>query len=79
MQTLIPSTSDVRKRLQALRLHDLELVARASGVPFSTLIKIRTGQTGNPGIETVRKFIEHLPICPGQPELADHKPATQGA
>lgn len=47
-------------------------LASTSHVPFTTLWKIRDGTTSNPGIETVRLFIEHLP------ELAEPK-AEQGA
>lgn len=34
----------------------MQELAKESGVPFTTLWKIRDGTTGNPGIETVRKF-----------------------
>lgn len=39
------------------QLHEL---ANASLVPFTTLIKVRSGETVNPGIETVRKFLPLL-------------------
>lgn len=41
-----------------------------SGVPFTTAWKVRSGETRNPGIETCRQLVEHLP-APGsaaQPE-----------
>lgn len=37
-------------------------LAEASGVPFTTLWKVRTGETRNPGVETVRLFWPRLPI-----------------
>lgn len=36
----------------------LHALADKSGVPFNTLVKIRSGYTPNPGIETVRKFYD---------------------
>lgn len=57
MQSAIPSTDEIRRRLQVVKITELDDLARRSGVPFGTLMKIRTGQTANPGIETVRKFI----------------------
>lgn len=61
MKSHIPPLQDIRLQLQALRFADLEVLAQRSGVGFGTLMKIRAGQTPNPGIETVRKFIHHLP------------------
>lgn len=40
---------------QISRLGDL------SGVPPTTIYKIKRGETENPGIETVRKFMARLP------------------
>lgn len=37
----------------------LEELAKRSGVPFTTLYKIKREETTNPGIETVRKFMAH--------------------
>jgi len=50
----------------ALSLTELDRLAGLSGVPLSTLTKIRYGQTVNPGIETVRLFMPHLPALAGQ-------------
>jgi predicted transcriptional regulator len=61
MTTEIPSAEAVRDRLKMLKGADLESIAGRSGVPCSTLWKIRTGVTPNPGIETVRKFFHLLP------------------
>ena len=62
MSTAFPSAEDVRARLQGLKDGDIYRVAEASGVPSSTLWKIRCGATPNPGIETVRKFFHLLPV-----------------
>jgi len=40
---------------------EVKRLALTTSVPFTTLWKIRDGTTTNPGIETVRLFIGHLP------------------
>lgn len=64
MNTELPSAERVRERLKSLRLAEVDALALASGVPSSTLVKIRNGITPNPGIETVRKFFHLLPVAP---------------
>ncbi|BBL25376.1 hypothetical protein [Comamonas terrigena] len=54
MPTEIPSTEQVRALLLKFRQVQLKSIEGQSGVPFSTLVKIRQGTTKNPGIETVR-------------------------
>lgn len=61
MRTLLPSADQVRTGLQSLSLAELSGLSVRSGVPFSTLVKIRNGHTPNPGLETVRKFYPHIP------------------
>lgn len=39
---------------------DVQTLSKATGVPFTTLWKIRDGTTQNPGIETVRQFWPEL-------------------
>ena len=56
MEGTIPSTSKVRSQLEKLGHAKLQRLAVISGVPFTTLWKIRSGETTNPGLETVRKF-----------------------
>lgn len=63
MSTTIPSIGEIRARLAAIPLSELDRIADLSGVPLPTLTKIRYGQTANPGIETVRLFIPHLPAA----------------
>jgi len=62
MNTDLPSAERLRERLKVLRLAEVDALSTASGVPSSTLMKIRNGVTPNPGIETVRKFFHLLPI-----------------
>jgi transcriptional regulator with XRE-family HTH domain len=62
MNANLPSAAELRAALQRMRISDMERVAQAAGVPFATLMKIRTGTTSNPGLETVRKFIGHIDV-----------------
>jgi len=73
MNATIPSGEQVRARLAGLSNSQLGEISAASGVPFTTLWKIRAGQTLNPGIDTVRKFAPFIPA-----ECANH-PAAQAA
>lgn len=61
MDTPLPSIDGIRTRLARLSYAEVKKLAVTSKVPFTTLWKIRDGTTGNPGIETVRLFIAHLP------------------
>lgn len=62
MHTNIPSSQELRELLAPLRTADLRRISQASGVPFGTLWKVRSGETENPGIETVRLFLAHLNV-----------------
>lgn len=70
MHTKTLSAAQVREALSTLGKHELEQIAVESGVPFHTLRKIQSGETQNPGIDTVAKFIA-LAIAKGDD-------ATQG-
>lgn len=61
MASHIPSHETVRARLAVLGHAQIQQLAKDSGVPFTTLWKIKAGTTENPGIETVRKFWPLLP------------------
>ena len=56
MKLPIPSVAEVRAQLEGVDTAQLKRLAVRADVPFTTLWKIRSGETGNPGIETVRKF-----------------------
>ncbi len=77
MNTEIPSVDLVRTQLQNLPDNGLKTIASQSGVPFTTLWKIRAGETANPGIETVRKFYPFLPCPVAANPLATPESATQ--
>jgi predicted transcriptional regulator len=56
MSPTIPTVAEVRRALEKLSHAKVKHLAETTQVPFSTLWKIRTGETTNPGIETVSKF-----------------------
>ena len=56
MNIYFPPIAEVRTFLEALGHAQVQELSANSGVPFTTLWKIRDGTTTNPGIETVRKF-----------------------
>lgn len=60
MSTNIPSALHVRAWLLPLEKQQLQRLSGLSGVPFGTLWKIRSGDTEDPRIETVRKISVHL-------------------
>ena len=60
MRTHIPSAADVRGWLEPLDNSQLQRLATLSGVPFTTLWKVRSGETGNPRLETVRQLEPHV-------------------
>ena len=60
MKSTIPEISAIKDDLQGFGHADMQELSRKSGVPFTTLWKIRDGTTANPGIETVRSFYPHM-------------------
>ncbi len=60
MKERLPSTKQVRAMLRPLTLLQVQEVGRSSGVPWTTIYKIKRGETTNPGMDTVRKFLPHL-------------------
>ena len=59
----IPDAADVRAALAPLSLKQLDKLAALSGVPATTIYKIKLGLTKNPGVVTLRKFIPHIPAA----------------
>ena len=60
MELLLPSAEQVRAQLAPLTLKQLDRLAELSGVPATTIYKIKRGETENPGIETLRRFLPHI-------------------
>lgn len=54
MASEIPSAALVRERLQALSYAELKAICAKRQAPFTTVWKLRSGETSNPGLETVR-------------------------
>lgn len=50
----IPSADEVRALLRPYTVGRLMTLGEKCGVPWTTLIKIRNGQTADPRLETVR-------------------------
>lgn len=70
MNTQIPSIEEVRATLAPISMKQLEALSQASGVPWTTIYKIKLGVTPNPGIETVRRFMPHLQAIADQAKAA---------
>lgn len=66
----IPSIESIKTALAQVDLPTLTRISGESGVPVSTLQKIRLGITTNPGIETVRKFYPLLAAASQKQEPA---------
>ena len=60
MNITIPTSLQVREALATLTLAQIERLAALSGVPWTTIYKIKRGETDNPGIETVGRFLPHV-------------------
>lgn len=59
--TPFPSADQIKARLNGLSAAKLQQLSTDSKVPYTTLNKMRRGETHNPRIETVRAFWPHLP------------------
>lgn len=73
MSTSIPAAAVIREALQKLDRQEMAALASCSEIPFPTLWKIRSGETPNPGIETVRKFYDSIDLV-----KAGKQPAAAG-
>lgn len=68
METSLSSAEDVRGALSPLTLRQIERLSVLSGIPATTIYKIKRGETKNPGIETVRQFMPHISDALNDPE-----------
>jgi hypothetical protein len=57
----LPYSEHIRRALSLLDHDQLLALAIDSGTPHGTMIKIASGETGNPRIDTVSKFWPLLP------------------
>lgn len=60
MSKTIPITEDVRQDLRSLSRQDIIVLSEISGVPFSTIMNIRSCSTEFAYIDTVSKFYDYL-------------------
>ena len=60
LKTEIPSAEEVKAALQDLTYAQMKELSRLSTVAFTTLWKVRGGETSKPGLETVRALLPHL-------------------
>jgi predicted transcriptional regulator len=60
MNPSFPSAAEVANKLADLKAPQIQRLAELSGVPFHTLLKIKTGETSNPRLDTVRQFFQHI-------------------
>ena len=60
MSTNIPSAEEIKALFGGLTHAQVVALAANTGVPFTTLWKIKSGETANPRIETVRQFMPAL-------------------
>lgn len=77
MNSTIPTVAQVQAELLRLGHAQMHELSRLSGVPFTTLWKVRAGETANPGIETVRKFMPFVAELVAAAEVKPAEPASQ--
>lgn len=77
MSIEIPSMADVREAMRHLTLKQIATLAGLSGVPAPTIYKIKRGETPNPGMDTVAKFMPHLKSAMNPKRTPKH--TTEGA
>jgi hypothetical protein len=81
----IPSPADVRQRLEQLSWAEVQTLCHKCGAPFTTVWKIRGGETTDPRLETVRAIWPELQRVPdpswphpqGRPCIDVAAPATE--
>lgn len=60
MQVMSKILDFIHEHLDARSLPQVEEVARATGVPFHTIAKIKRRETVNPKIETVQSLLNYF-------------------
>jgi predicted transcriptional regulator len=60
MNTDFPTSTEIRDRLSPLSYAQIAVLSRLSGVPVTTLWKVRNGETSDPRIDTVAQFLPHI-------------------
>lgn len=76
MNADIPTSSELREKLAALSWAQVQELCRKTGAPFTTVWKIRSGETTDPRLETVRLIWPELLPPAVQPASTERrKPA----
>lgn len=75
MQAKIPTAAEIRGLLESVSHAQMQDLAVRSGVPFTTLWKIKNGETENPRIETVGQFFHLIDSAKGAPPVAEQTEA----
>jgi predicted transcriptional regulator len=60
MPTDIPTCAELRAKLLTLTWSQVQELSRTTGAPFTTVWKIRDGETVDPRLETVRLIWPHV-------------------
>ena len=82
MEKQIPSAESVRAQLDGMTMKQIDRLAELSGVPSTTIYKIKRGETQNPGVDTVRQFIPYIDAARQDPEahgVASSEPQVASA
>ena len=69
MNVDIPTSSQLRAKLNALSWAQVQELCRKTGAPFTTVWKIRSGETADPRLETVRLIWPELIGAEGAPPV----------
>lgn len=72
MQQEIPSPAEVRQRLEKLSWAEVQALCQKCRAPFTTVWKLRSGETTDPRLETVRAIWPELNKAKGAPEIPAH-------
>lgn len=79
MSIPVPSIEQIREALQPLTLKQLEALEKLSGVPATTIYKIKRGETTNPGVETIGRFLPHVQAVLRDSDSDQAHPAVESA
>lgn len=79
MNIEVPSVEAVREALAGLTLKQIERLGELSGVPWSTIYKIKRGETRDPGMDTCGRFMPHVDVARGASDASGVEPEARAA
>jgi hypothetical protein len=62
MRYTIPTSDTVRAVLAPLSFSQLKALGKETGVPLSTIRRIKAGSTKRPDVDCVKKLFDHLRV-----------------